>query len=199
MAGRYDYDKVLVAHLNEVRAEVHALPREEAVAFGLVCLERMLPVYARAAEGQAWNGTGLLRAALDEAWKHLLEATPLAEGLGSRCEQASPPDEAEVDGLRRALAHTIANAFADFMDAIEEGDFQYASFAADRAIDVPDILADEPEFEGAVARALFQAEMARQKADLAQLKSAGLSRAAELRDMARRAELSPPIRFADTP
>lgn len=200
MADRYDYDKVLVAHLDEVRAEVHALPREEAIAFGLVCLERMLPVYAQAAEGQTWNGTGLLRAAMDEVWRHLLEATPLPEGLGSRCDEASPPDELELDGLQRALTHTVAGAVAAFLDALEEGDFRYASFSAARAIEVPDLLADEPEFEGTVARALLQSEMKRQKADLARLKLAGLSRAAEeLRAAARGAELIPSLRFADTP
>lgn len=200
MADRYDYDKVLVAHLDEVRAEVHALPREEAIAFGLVCLERMLPVYAQAAEGQAWNGTGLLRAAMDEVWRHLLEAAPLPEGLGSRCEEACPPDEAELDGLRLALARTIANAIADLLSELEEGDFRYASFSASRAIDVLDLLADEPEFEGTFVRALLQAEMKRQKADLARLKLAGLSRAAaELRATAQGAELIPSFRFAGTP
>lgn len=178
--GASSMDAVL-SHLRTVEARVKSLSPQHALAFGLACVERLLPLYSRAAMGQPWGRAEVLRSAVDEAWSALLTGGRLREDLGEACRVAIPPDEV-LSGPETAVAHTIGNGVADFLESAGEGDFGYAHFMADRVVDIIDLFEHELHLGPEVMGPLLRDELAWQDETLNLLeRSSSLAIAAELR------------------
>lgn len=164
-------DKEKVAHLVSVKQRVRKLTAEQALAFGLLCVERMLPVYAHASTGRDWARPEVLRSGVDEAWASIASGGVLPAGGGEACEGASPSDDDLVDDEAIA-AHTVANAVAAFFAEAEDGDPTYAHFMASRAIELLELLEDASSVDPLTIERLLRSEMSRQEADLGWLRTA---------------------------
>ena len=164
-------DDELVEHLDEVKEQVKALSQRQADAFGLSCIERMLPAYRRASVGQRWDGGEVLRRMVDQAWNSLALERPLEPGTAEACREAIPNDE-DLDSFETAVAFHIGNAVADFLTQFEEGRDSYGYFMAARGIDVIDLLDDDSDIDTDVIDGLYELEMSRQNADLERVRGA---------------------------
>jgi hypothetical protein len=161
-------DKLLNAHLEQVKSAVLSFAPAAQVGFAAACISRQREVFVRAAataEGLD-NSQRALDGVLDQLWlaaandriADLRNAEPLATAL-------APEDFEAVNGPT-AVVFTSVNAIRDFISAALDGETSYAHFMAARNIDLVEVLADEIEAD---CDPLMRAEMDRQVADLSTL------------------------------
>jgi hypothetical protein len=171
-------DKLLNAHLEQVKSAVLSFAPAAQVGFAAACVSRQREVFVRAAQtsGELNDSQRALDGVLDQLWlaaandrvADLRNAEPLAAAL-------APEDFEPVDGPT-AVVFTSANAIRDFISAALDGEASYAHFMAARNIELVEVLADEIPGD---CDPLMRAEMDRQVADLSTLQAGAGSRAIE--------------------
>jgi uncharacterized protein YjaG (DUF416 family) len=166
---------------DRLEALLGALPPRHRVAFCASVCERLLPHYALFARRAGWGDPGLLREALDEAWRFAAGETVAAERLRElerRCDAAVPDTEEHADELVSAALDASA-AVCETLACCLDGDARRCAYVATSARDTVDMYVQArdameygaPGFEEHVRRdPLMVREMEKQAADLALLR-----------------------------
>lgn len=157
------------AYMEALEKRAKVLTPAQALAFGLLCIERMMPAYVRASAGREWSGADVLRRTLNAAWDALAQGRQPEPGSSDACSAAIPPESSLVDFAASAAFH-IANAIGSFLLTAERGQPACVSFAAIRALELIEFLEGEPSVSPVVPDRLLRAEMRRQDADLARVR-----------------------------
>ncbi len=150
------------------------------VAFAAACAERLLPAYEdfckRARRGDQTALSGILK----RVWEHLLSQEMTAEQIRTelnRCMALIPGEDDEPWVDEQAYAEDAASAVAYTLRALESREPQEAAWAARRAYEAADhYVTHRIGIEGelqVLAHPIVQAELARQRRDLDELRWAG--------------------------
>jgi hypothetical protein len=154
-----------------------ALPPYHRVAFAAACCERLLPNYAVFSRSDSWGDTGILRTALDEAWRAVERQEvdePKLRSLLSECERIIPDTE-DFDTPLVSAALDAGSAVLETLRLCLDGDQQRAVDVASFARDTVDMFIqerddmdyDDPRFEERIAEdPLMLRELGKQQADL---------------------------------
>lgn len=164
-------DKEKWAYMEALDERAKTLTPAQSLAFGLLCIERMMPAYVRASTGRDWSGADILRKTLDAAWDALGNGKQPEPGSSDACSAAIPPESSLVD-FAASVAFHIANAVCHFLGTAETGHPDSVSYAAIRGLETIERIEDEPSVSPAIPDRLLRAEMRRQEADFARVREA---------------------------
>jgi hypothetical protein len=161
----------------ELRKLLLGLARQQRLAFGLSCSERLYPNYIVFAVEQGWGMPDTLRAALDLAWNALLDQPPSPEvvrRLSKVVEEAEPETE-DFDTVLVSAALDAAATAGLVLKLLETDDpditVEIASLARDTVDmyiqDMEHLDPSDPSLERKIlVHRLMQAELRRQRDDL---------------------------------
>jgi uncharacterized protein YjaG (DUF416 family) len=172
-----------------------AIPRNSRVAFAAACAERLFPAYEDFCRKDRRGDQAAMAEILERVWKHLLGDEIEAEQIRAeltRCMALIPGEEDEPWIREQAYADDAASAIAYALRTLESGDPQEAAWAARRTYEAADHhvthrLGIEDETQ-VLNHPIVQAEFARQRRDLDELRGAkreSIQLFARLRDRAR--------------
>jgi len=164
---------------DRLRQSLSRLDPWKRVAFMALCCERMVPNYDRFTADSGFGDSQVLRHGIDAAWSWL-ESNRVPDDLGTvraRVEQQAPDTETFSSPFTSA-ALDAANVVASVLDAVSQPEGADAVEVASLARDTVDLYVQEIEnldpndrgLEEAIRRhPLMQAELRRQREDLAYL------------------------------
>lgn len=192
---RTDHRTVIMETFDEdrLRQSVARLDPWKRVAFMALCCERMVPNYDRFTADSGFGDSLVLRRGIDAAW-YWLESDRVPDDLKSvreRAEQQAPNTE-DFSSPFTSAALDAANAVASVLDAVSEPEGADAVEVASLARDTVDLYVQEIENLGPNARGLeetirrhplMQAELGRQREDLAYLERWAGSRSDAVRQL----------------
>jgi uncharacterized protein YjaG (DUF416 family) len=178
---------------DRLRQSLARLDPWKRMAFMTLCCERMVPNYDRFTADSGFGDSLVLRRGIDAAWSWL-ESNRVPddfESVRARVEQQAP-DTAGFSSPFTSAALDAANAVASVLDAISEPEGADAIEVASLARDTVDLYVQEIEnldpndrgLEEAIRRhPLMQAELRRQREDLAHLERWTGSRGDAVREL----------------
>ena len=182
--ARTPYD----THLEQVARIVPTLAPRAAFAVAAACVERMWPIYERAARNQNVSDAKLLRETLDSIWDWIHGVGARPDGASERCERAvvevTPRDDATSGAL------DIAVSFSGLAGIVEDDEPDGARQAARSNLDflgrylylMLELRGGSEHDLEVYSHPLVEQEIARQMADLRFAQQASdLSQLTELR------------------
>jgi uncharacterized protein YjaG (DUF416 family) len=184
---RYD-EAELVRSLTRVSVKLR-------VAFAAVCAERLFPAYQQFCKRASRGDPTALAAILDRIWDHLLGTEMTVEQMRAEldlCMRLIPGEDDEPWVEEQPYADDAASAVAYTLRSLQSGEPSQAALAARRAYEAADhYVMHQLRIEGdlaVLAHPIVQAELARQRRDLDELRWAGQEPEkliAQLRDRAK--------------
>lgn len=162
-------------HLSQIEAELPSLNATQVFAFAAACSERQWPVYERASLHRRWSRADALRRALDEVWRWLMLERRRPQGFAAQCE-AAILEKIEDDDAN--AASRIATSFFGLLKGIETdrqdvcaqvADWNL-SFIEDFVYELLDLPVNAKSDSLVERHDLMQAELVRQREDLAVLR-----------------------------
>lgn len=132
-------DRPLFEFARLLRRESQSLSQADLLVFSLACCERQFPVYCRAALGNAWDQSEVLRHALDYAWG-VIRVDPgmkFNQLLVEKCIDAAPNDPEVAQDLAAAeIAYSISNVISFGL----AGDVEYVMAVSETSFNSIDAL-----------------------------------------------------------
>jgi len=164
---------------DRLRQSLTRLDPWRQVAFMALCCERMVPNYDRFAADSGFGDSQVLRRGIDAAWSWLESdrAPDDLKSIRAQVEQQAPNTE-DFSSPFTSAALDAANAVASLLEAVDDPDGADPVEVASLARDTVDLYVQEIEsldpndrgLEDAIRRhPLMQAELRRQRDDLAYL------------------------------
>lgn len=124
----------IVAYIYQVRSQVEALGDVASFAFACACLERLFPVYERAAAGKSWDRSHDLRVALNHIWDLLDGTLNFPSALDrKKCKEARL--EEGITDNEMTVASFVASSFYTFARGIRRYNLHVSSTRAQSNID----------------------------------------------------------------
>lgn len=123
------------------------IDQDGQLAFGAICVERILPNYAAFKKDTDWGEIAPLRRALDLAWSTVIDKTSDAKTvkfLFESCESVAPDTEI-FDSLYASLAQDVCIAACNLLSFMLEYDVNKIVWVATYATDSVDLYVQETE------------------------------------------------------
>lgn len=184
---------------NHLAMAIASLQKHQGSIFGALCCERLLPAYEEFARETGWQGSGLLRRAIDLVWQASLSQEPSEselEDLLLRCE-ACVPDSEDFTSLYTGLAQNAATAICSLIDYMLGGRLDDLLLVPRLAVESIDLLVQElsdmnpldPTREVRIqSHALMRQELTRQARDVEAVRSVELHDSASVEALRKRAK-----------
>lgn len=165
--------------------ELRGLPRALRVVFAAACAERLMPAYRRLIEQEVASTSNILTEAMEVIWARPNDGGGLDQQRIDEC-LALVPDDSDIEPWTEQTSHAQDAGIAALhaVKAWMTGDADEAAWAASLVYDSLDLLVinkhnldmNAPGAERVVASdPIVQAELHRQRRDLAELKTVNSS------------------------
>jgi uncharacterized protein YjaG (DUF416 family) len=167
---------------DEVLRSLRQLQVSGALAFALSCAERMLPNYSVFSRTEHWGSVQSLRDALDAGWDVLVGqqvSAQLLTRLEKECQEATPDTE-NFDSIYLSPALDAACAAGQVLEFVRTQELSLVADLASLSCDTVDMYvqelegmdAQDPRLEQRIlTHPMMQAELSRQRSDLARLQT----------------------------